>query len=196
MTNIDILKNGLIITSELFWILSNWAQFRKLFKTRNKKGLSATNQTLNAAGNIAWITYFSSKSLAVPTATNAINFLITISTLGYVLSNKKQFVKGIIAIVIISPITSYVLIKMPDISGWLAVAYNTIASTPWLFHVITTKKTSGISEKSLFLTITATLLTALYAILIKSGPLILGTVLGVLITLIILRYYYKYRHAK
>ncbi|MDO8266112.1 MAG: hypothetical protein Q7T41_04190, partial [Candidatus Saccharibacteria bacterium] len=185
MISSELLKNSLIILSEGFWILSNWSQFRRIF-TRNNKGLSAPTQTLNAAGNIAWITYFSSKSLMVPTATNAINFFITLFTLAYVLGNKKQFFKGIIAIIVISPITSYLLISNPDISGWLAVAYNTIASTPWLFHVITTKKTSGISEKSLYLNVTATLLTATYAILIGSGPLILGTSLGMITTIVIM----------
>jgi len=188
-----IIENILIIVAEAFWVSSCWTQLRRLVKTHNPKGLSAPSQTLNAAGNIAWATYFFSRGLFVPVITNLTMMLITLGTLFYILGNKKQFVKGIVAIAIVGPITSYILIVHPSVAGWLGVAYNLIAATPWVLHVVITKKVSGISERSFYFSLSAMLCTLTYALLIVSIPLIVGCLLGLAYTSVIMGYYYKYR---
>jgi uncharacterized protein with PQ loop repeat len=189
-----ILENVLIIVAEAFWLSSNYSQLRKLFKTRNTKGLYAPTQALNAAGNIAWATYFASRNLWVPFSTNLAMIVLTTITLARLLGNKKQFAKGLISIVILGPLTAYLIIKYPNTSGWLGVIYNTVASTPWLIHVVKTKRTSGLSEKSLYFALGAMLCTLTYALLISSIPLIAGCVQGLLYLVVVARFYYRYRH--
>ncbi len=188
-----IIENVLIISAEGFWLVSNYSQLQKLIKTRKLKGLYAPNQVLNAAGNIAWATYFFSRHLYVPFITNLTMMLITLTTLFYLLGNKKQFTKGIIAIAVIGPLTSYLLVAYPSMSGWVGVVYNAIASTPWFVHVLRTKRVSGISERSIYFSLSAMLTTLSYGILISSIPLITGCVIGLTFNLIIMRYYYHYR---
>lgn len=190
-----VIENSLIIAGESFWLFSAASQLVRIAKTRNRLGLSAPSQALNAAGNVAWIIYFLSQDLIVPVITNASMLVLTLMVLAYTLSNKKQFLKGLMAIAIIAPITSYLLITHPGISGWIGVAYNAIASTPWLFRVIRTKKTSGISERSLYFTIGAILCTFTYGLLIGSAPLLTGCTFLLGSTLVIMTYYYRYRHA-
>jgi len=194
VTTITIVENTLIIVAEGFWILSNSSQLKRLVKTRNRKGLSAPNQTLNGAGNIAWATYFASRRLYVPMVTNLTMLVITATTLAYTLGNKKQFIRGLIAIAIVGPLTSYIIIVFPGVSGWVGVIYNAIASTPWLVHVIRTKKTSGISERSLFFSLGAIICTFTYALLITSAPLVVGCIVGLTTISVAMRYYYRYRY--
>jgi uncharacterized protein with PQ loop repeat len=188
-----IIENTLILIGESFWVFSSTAQLIKLLKTHNKHGLSPVNQAINAAGNVAWITYFASRHLWFPFTTNFLLFFITVAVLGYTLTNKRLFMRGITAIAIVGPLTSILLILVPHIGGWLGVAYNTAASTPWLVHIIKTKKTSGISSHSLALAYSATLFTLAYAILIVSYPLIVGCLLGLTYDGLTIRYYLRYR---
>jgi len=188
-----IIENILIISSEGFWILSNWSQLRKLIKTSNRRGLNAVNQTLNAAGNIAWITYFAHQRLFVPVATNATMFLLTAATLAYTLGNRKQFNRGILAIAILGPLTNYIIVAHASISGWIGVIYNEVAVLPWVANIILTHKTSGLSERGLFFAIGAMTCTFTYGLLISSVQLIAGTLAGMLNTLIVMTYYYRYR---
>ena len=101
-----LIENSLIIVAEAFWIFSNFSQLHKLAKTRNPRGLFAPTLVLNAAGNIAWASYFASEMLSVPLSTNLIMLVLTIITIGYILSDKKMFLKGVISILIIGPIVS------------------------------------------------------------------------------------------
>jgi uncharacterized protein with PQ loop repeat len=190
----SIIENVLIIAGEGFWVLSAFAQVKRLVRTKNRKGLSAPNQTLNAAGNIAWITYFSSRHLYVPVASNLALFLLTVTALFYTLGNKNQFKRGLLAIAVVGPLTSYLLLQYPSISGWVGAAYNFIASLPWVFHVVRTKKTSGISERSLMFTYGALTCVFIYSILIVSIPLVVNISAAFITTSIIARYYYRYRH--
>lgn len=189
-----IIENILIIAAEAFWIFSNFSQLRKLIKTRNPRGLYAPTQVLNAAGNIAWASYFASKRLWVPLSTNLIMLVLTTITIGYLLKDKKQLAKGLVSIAVIGPIAALVIIKYPDFSGWTGMIFNTIASTPWLFHVVTTKRTSGISGRSLYFALGANLCTLTYAILIGSAPLIVGCVQGLTYLMVIAYHYYCYRN--
>ncbi len=196
MTTIVLVENVLIISAEGFWLSSNSSQLRKLLKTRNTKGLSAPNQTLNGAGNIAWMTYFASRHLWVPVVTNATMLIITATTLAYTLGNKRQFLKGLLSIIIVGPLTSILLLSYASFSGWVGVIYNAAASAPWVLHVITTKRTSGISERSLFFSLAAMLTTITYALLITSIPLIVACLIALSYNAVIMRYYYLYRKAK
>ncbi len=188
-----IIETALIISAELFFISANLSQLIKLVRTRDRKGLSAINQTLNAAGNIAWATYFFSRQLFVPFTTNLTMLVITAIVLGFTLGNKTQLVRGIAAIAIIGPLTGSLIIYYPGISGWIGVVYNFIAILPWIVRIIKTKQTSGISARSLYLAIGAILCTLMYGILTNSIPLIVGTLIGLGLNLIVLRYYYTYR---
>ena len=196
MTNIEIIENILVILGEGFWILSSFSQLRKLVKTGDPHGLSAVNQTLNGAGNIAWITYFASRQLFVPIITNATMLIITTMMLAYTLGNKKQFKRGLMAIAIIGPITSLFLIFMSSVSGWVGVVYNLIAVLPWIFHIVSTKKTSGISERSIYCALGAITCTLTYALLIGSPQLITGCLIGVAAQAIVMVYYYRYRNSE
>jgi uncharacterized protein with PQ loop repeat len=196
MTGLEALENVLIIAGEGFFILSNFSQLRKLIITRDVRGLSAPNQTLNGAGNIAWMTYFGLRSLWTPVFTNLINLILTALTLRYILGNKKNLIKGLAAILIIGPLTGFLLIIFPKVSGWVGVTYNAIAGLPWLIRVITTKKASGISEKSLFFTIGAIFCTFIYALLTNSGPQQVGCIVSIISIAIVMIYYYRYRLAR
>lgn len=188
-----IIENVLIILGEGFWVISAFSQLRHLLKTKDRKGLYAPNQTINAAGNIAWITYFNSRHLYLPMASNAALFLLTMTIMFYTLKNQKQFIRGLFAIIIVGPLTSYLLIKHPHISGWVGATYNIIASLPWLIHVIRTKKTSGISGRSLVFVYGALACVLAYAVLIISAPLLFGVGSALISTLIITKYYFSYR---
>jgi uncharacterized protein with PQ loop repeat len=191
-----VIENILIVLGESFWVFSAFAQLRRLLKTSDKLGLSPISQTANATGDIAWATYFASRHLWYPFATNIIIIALTILILGYTLTNKRQFSKGLLAIVIFGPTTSLLLLNFPHIAGWIGVLYNNIAAAPWLIHVIRTKKTSGISRHSLVWTYAAITFTFSYAILIISFPLMAGCLLGIFTTSIITRYYFRYhKHA-
>jgi hypothetical protein len=113
-----VIVNTLIILGESFFVFSSYSQLRKLIKTRNPRGLFAPTTALNAAGNIAWIVYFISQNLWVPIITNAIMFILTIFILGLLLSNRKQFAKGLISIAVLGPLTALIIINFPGFSGW------------------------------------------------------------------------------
>lgn len=189
-----IIENVLIIAAEGFWLSQNSSQLKRLVRTRNTKGLSASAQTIHAAGNIAWAAYFISRHLWVPVVTNLSMMVITVTTLAYILGNKRQFIKGLFTITAVGPFTAYVLLAFTGASGWLGVAYNNIANAPWLIRVIRTKKSSGISEKSLYYSIGALLCTLTYAFLINSIQLEVGCYLGIIFTAVIMRYYYHYKN--
>src|SRR5579884_3735336 len=188
-----LLENLLIIVGESFWVFSAAAQLRRLGKTHNTRGLSAPSQTLNAAGNIGWCTYFAIHHLWFPFVTNIIVISLTIAILGFTLSNRRQFVRGLVTIAIVGPLTSYLLIAFPADSGWLGMAYNWLAGTPQLIRIVSRKKVSGLSEKSMYFAMGAMILVFIYAKLIHSVPLIAESVQGLTYMLITLKYYYGYR---
>ncbi len=194
VTQPSLIANSLIVMGEGFWVLSASAQLRRLVKTRNTKGLSPVSITLNAAGNLGWCTYFYLNHLWYPFVTNIFVFSIGIALLGFVLSNHKQFLKGIITIAIVGPITSYILFHSPSLAGWMGMLYNWIASTPELLLIVRKKKVSGISEKSLFFATGAMTLTVIYAFIIHSPPLIAGCLQGLIYMLVIFKYFYRHRH--
>jgi hypothetical protein len=127
-----LIENALIVIGESAWVLSAAAQLRRLVKTRNTRGLSAPSQTLNAAGNIGWCTYFALNHLWFPFVTNIVVVTLTIAILGFTLANRKQFVRGLLTIAIVGPLTSFVLFHFPAQSGWLGMSYNWLAATPQL----------------------------------------------------------------
>jgi uncharacterized protein with PQ loop repeat len=116
--------------------------------------------------------------------------------LGYILLDKEKFLEGLLAILIIGPLTSYVLIHLPYDSGWLGMTYNWIAGTPWLIKVLRTKKVSGLSEKAFYFDIGAMTCTLTYGAIIHSEPLVVGCLQGLAYNAIVMRYYYHYRHHK
>src|SRR4051794_14844587 len=97
----SLLVNILILLGVGFWVCSIAAQLIKLRRTRNTRGLSAPSQILNTAGNIAWATYFGINHLWYPFATNVTMFFLGTAALGYILSNRKQFGKGMLTIAIV-----------------------------------------------------------------------------------------------
>jgi uncharacterized protein with PQ loop repeat len=193
LTHPSLLVNALIVAGEGFWVVSATAQLKRLVKTGNTRGLSATTLTLNAAGTIAWCTYFGLNHLWYPFVTNILVIILTIALLGYTLSNRKQFVRGLLAIVIVGPLTSYALLRFPAESGWLGMAFNWVAATPQLARIVHRKKVSGLSEKSLYWAVAAMLLTLAYGLLIHSRPLVTGSIRGLLYDYVILVYYYRHR---
>jgi uncharacterized protein with PQ loop repeat len=188
-----LVENFLVVIGESAWVFSAGAQLIRLNRTRDPRGLSAVTQTLNAAGNIGWCTYFAMNHLWFPFVTNILLLLLTVGILNFTLHNRRQFFRGVVAILIIGPLTGIVLSKFPLASGWMAVAYNWIASVPWMVRVIRTKKTSGISAYSLYWSIVAMSFTLTYALLIHSVPLITTCIEGLLYQAVIMRYYYRYR---
>ncbi len=190
----NLAENLLIVVGEGAWVFSATAQLHKLVKTRNTRGLSAPSLTLNGAGNIAWCTYFALNHLWFPFVTNFILIFLTIAILGFTLANRKQFVRGLITIAVVGPLTSYLLLVMPAGAGWVGMSYNWVANTPWLLRVVRRKKVSGISEKSLFFSIGAIIFTFTYGALIHALPLVVGGVQGLSYDCTILAYYYKHRH--
>jgi hypothetical protein len=188
-----LVENLLIVIGESSWLLAASAQLRRLAKTRNIKGLSAPGMTLNAAGNIGWCTYFGLNHLWFPFVTNIIVLALTIGILGFLLSNRKQFLKGLVTIAIVGPLTSYMLLKFPASGGWIGMSYNWLAATPELVLVVSRKKVSGISERSLFFSTGAMLFTLTYASLIHSPPLVAGCVQGLIYMTVVMTYYYRHR---
>ncbi|HVA11046.1 MAG TPA: hypothetical protein VNG32_02665 [Candidatus Dormibacteraeota bacterium] len=189
----SLLVNALIVGGEGFWVVSGATQLRRLAKTRNTRGLSALTLTLNGAGNIAWCTYFASNHLWYPFATNVLVIILNVALLGYTLSNRKQFVRGLVAIAVFGPLTSYALLRFPAESGWFGMAYNWVAATPQLARIVHRKKVSGLSERSLYWAMAAMLLTLAYGLLIHSRPLVAASIRGILYNFVIFIYYYRYR---
>ena len=188
--------NILVVVGESFWVFSISAQLLKLYRTRNTHGLSAPSQTLNAAGNVAWATYFAINHLWFPFTTNVIMLFLSATTLAYILSDRKQFGKGLAAILTIGPLTSYILITHPDAGGWIGMAYNWIAGTPWLYRVVKRKKVTGLSEHGIYFALGAMSCVLVYGIIIHSLPLIAGCLQGFIYELTVLRFYYRYRRHK
>jgi uncharacterized protein with PQ loop repeat len=189
----SLLVNALIILGESFWMFSAAAQLVRVYRTRNTKGLSPPSQSLNAAGNVAWTTYFTINHLWFPVGTNIIMFFLTVATLGYTLSNRRKFAQGIVSIAVIAPVTSYLLIVHPAAGGWIGMAYNWIAGTPWLLKVVRGKKVSGISERSILFALGAMSCVLAYGLIIHSWPLITGSIQGFAYELTVMRYYYRHR---
>lgn len=189
----SLLVNILIVVGEGFWVFSIGAQLFKLYRTRNTRGLSAPSQTLNAAGNVTWATYFAVNHLWFPFTTNVVMFFLATITLGYILSDRKQFGKGLVAIMVIAPLTSYVLITHPNAGGWLGMVYNWIAGTPWLFRILRRKKVSGLSEHGIYFALGAMACVLAYGLIIRSWPLIAGCIQGFVYELVVLKYYYRHR---
>jgi uncharacterized protein with PQ loop repeat len=188
----SLATNALIVTGESFWIFSISAQLRRLIKTRNTQGLSAPTQTLNTAGNVSWATYFTVNHLWFPFFTNVTLFFLGATTLGYILSNRRQFAKGLLAILIVAPVTSYALVRYPAAGGWIGMVYNWIASTPWLYKVVTSKKVTGLSKQSLYFGLGASLCVFVYGVIIRAWPLLAVGAQGFVYQLIILRFCYRY----
>lgn len=193
VTQPSLAVNFLIVIGESAWVIGDAVQLKKLIRTRNARGLSALTQTLNTAGTIGWSTYFALNHLWYPFFTNIIFFLVGTAILGYILLDREKFLKGFLAILVIGPITSYVLLHSPDSAGWLGVFYNWVAATPRLIKVMRTRKVSGIAEKTFFFDIGAITCTLTYGTIIHSEPLVAGCLQGLLYTAIIMRYYYRYR---
>jgi uncharacterized protein with PQ loop repeat len=120
-------------------------------------------------------------------------FILAVGILGYILSNRKQFIKGLITIAVVGPITSYTLLKHPHLSGWMGMLYNWMAGTPQLVRIVRKKKVSGISEKGLFFATGAMILVISYGLIIHALPLIVGCIQGLLYMSVMMRYYYRYR---
>lgn len=190
------LETILILASELFFISANASQLIKLIRTRNRKGLSAVNQSLNASGNAAWMTYFISIQRLLPTVTNAIMLLITVAMLAFTLADRTKFAKGIVAVIGIGGLISLSIIYFPQYAGWVGVLCNLAAMTPWVVHILHTKKTSGISDKYIFLSLGAIACNFTYAILIQSAPVLTGALIGIIGNLMVLFLYYKYRNRR
>ena len=189
----SLLVNVLIVIGEGFWVFSAAAQLGRVYRTRNTRGLSPPSQTLNAAGSVAWATYFALNHLWYPVVTNIIMIFLGTATLGYTLSNRKKFAQGLISIAIVGPVTSYLLIVHPGAGGWIGMAYNWIAGTPWLIKVVRGKKVSGISERSILFALGAMSCVLAYGIIIRSWPLIVGCIQGFAYELTVLKYYYRHR---
>jgi uncharacterized protein with PQ loop repeat len=189
----SLLVNFLIVVGESFWVFSDAAQLYRLVSTRNTRGLSAPSQTLNAAGNIAWCTYFALNHLWFPFFTNIIVITLTILILGYTLSNRKQFIRGLLTIIIVGPVTSFGLIHYTHQSGWFGMGYNWLAATPQLVRIVRHRKVSGLSESGLYFAISAMLLVLSYGLIIRSMPLVAGCIQGLVYSVIILKHYYHYR---
>ncbi|TXG77105.1 hypothetical protein E6P97_02385 [Patescibacteria group bacterium] len=189
-----ILESTLILVAGLFFVAGNLAQLIRLIKTRDRKGLSAPNQALNASGNVAWIVYFITQHHALPVITNALMCITLIATLGFTLANKVIFIRSIAAVIFIGGGIAAAIITLPAYAGWIGVACNTIAMMPWIIRIIYTKKTSGLSERALYLGTGAILCSAAYAVLIESTPLLVGNLLGLIGNGIALRYCYTYRY--
>lgn len=189
-----IIENVFLTVGELFWLFSSLSQLHHMVTKRDILGLSAPTTALNASANVAWATYFTTRHLWLPVATNLANLAVSTAILAYLLGNRKQFAKGILSIVIVGPLTSYLLITWPDLAGWIGMAYNAIASTPWLVRVVTKRKVTGISERALLFAGGAMTCIFIYAVLIHAAPLIIGCLQGMVYEIIILRYYYRYRH--
>lgn len=189
----SLLVNVLIVVGEGFWVFSIGAQLVKLYRTRNTRGLSPLSQTLNAAGSVAWATYFALNHLWYPLVTNIIIVILGTVVLGYTLSDRKKFGQGLVAIAIVGPLTSYLLITHPGAGGWIGMSYNWIAGTPWLAKVIKHKKVSGISERSMFFAVGAMLCVLSYGLIIHSWPLITGCIQGLIYESIVLKFYYRHR---
>jgi len=187
------LENVLIVIGEGSWVLSAGAQLRRLARTRNIRGLSPLSQTLNAAGNIGWCTYFALNHLWFPFATNILILGLTVAILGFTLANRKNFVRGLVAIAVVGPLTSYMLLRYPASGGWIGMSYNWLAGTPQLARIIRRKKVSGLSERALYFAVGAMLFTISYGLLIHSGPLIAGCSQGLVYASATLVYYYRYR---
>jgi uncharacterized protein with PQ loop repeat len=190
-----LIENTLIILAEAFWLSSAYSQLRKLARTRNPKGLFAPTLALNAAGNIGWMTYFASRHLWVPLVTNFGSFVLTVCILGYLLVDRKQFLKAFTSVLCVGFFAAVALITLSNYAGWVAVVFNMLAATPWLFHIVTTKRTSGLSERGLYFALGALACTLVYGIMIGSVPLIAGCLQGFTYTIIIALYYYRYRHS-
>lgn len=189
-----LVENLLIVVGEGFWVCSTAAQLIKLYRTKNTRGLSAPSQTLNGAGNVAWATYFVVNHLWYPFVTNLVMLGLSIGLIGYTLSNRKQFTKGVVTIAVIGPLTSYLLIAHPGAGGWIGMAYNWIAGTPWLVRIIRRKKVSGLSERGLWFAIGAISCVLTYGLLIRAWPLIVGSIQGYAYELTALKFYYRHRH--
>jgi uncharacterized protein with PQ loop repeat len=188
-----LIENALIVVGEGAWVLSAAAQLRRLVKTHNTRGLSAPSQTLNAAGNIGWCTYFALNHLWFPFVTNIMVITLTIAILGFTLANRKQFVRGLLTIAIVGPLTSFVLFHFPAQSGWLGMSYNWLAATPQLVRIVRKRKVSGLSERGLYFAVGAMLFTLTYALLIHSSPLVVGCVQGLVYAAVIIIFYYRHR---
>jgi uncharacterized protein with PQ loop repeat len=188
-----LVENVLIVIGEGSWVLAASAQLRRLAKTRNVRGLSAPSQTLNAAGNMGWCTYFALNHLWFPFVTNVVVLLLAVGILGFILSNRRQFVRGLITIAIVGPLTAYVLFSFPAQAGWLGMSYNWLAATPELLLVVRRKKVSGISEKGLYFSTGAMIFTLAYATLIHSLPLMTGCIQGLIYMSVIMTCYYRHR---
>lgn len=188
-----IIENILLVAGESFWFFSAAAQLRHVRRTRDVRGLSAVTITLNAAANVAWMVYFSSRELWFPVGTNLLIFIVTVATLAYVLSNKRQFAKGIATIALVGPLTSLALISFPKAGGWIGMGYNWAASTPWLLRVVTKRKVTGISAHSLWLAWGAMTAVLSYGLLVHAMPLVVGCIQGMIYQAIITCYYYRYR---
>jgi uncharacterized protein with PQ loop repeat len=189
----SLLVNILIVVGESFWVFSASAQLRRLVKTRNTRGLAPVSQTLNTAGMVAWATYFALNNLWFPFSTNVIMFFISAATLGYTLADHKKFAKGLLAIAIVAPVTSYALLTYPNLGGWIGMSYNWVAGTPWLYRVIKRRKVSGISEHGMYFALGAMLCVLTYGLIIHSLPLIVGCIQGLTYEFIVMRFYYRHR---
>ena len=187
--------NILIVVGESFWVFSISAQLVRLYRTRNTKGLAPVSQTLNTTGNVGWATYFGINHLWFPFVTNTIMFFLSSTTLGFTLSNRKKFARGLIAIAVIGPITAYVLISNPDAGGWIGMLYNWVAGTPQLIKIVRHRKVSGLSPHGIYFAFAAMLCVLTYGFIIHSLPLVIGCVQGIIYETVVLRFFRLHRHS-
>jgi len=189
-----LIENTLLIVGESFWLFSAAAQLHHAMSKKTTRGLSAITTTLNAAANVGWMTYFTLRHLWLPVGTNLAMLLVGTTLLSFILShNRRQFHQGLLTILLVGPLTAYMLWRFPDASGWIGMVYNFIAGTPYLIKVIKTKRLSGVSGRALVFAWGAMTTILTYAILVDAPPLIAGCIQGMIYQVIITKYYLRYR---
>jgi len=189
-----LIENTLLIIGESFWLFSAVVQLHHAMSKKTTRGLSAITTTLNAAGNVGWMTYFTLRQLWLPVGTNLAMFIVSVALLSFILShNRRQFHRGLLTIMLVGPLTTYLLWRFPNASGWMGMLYNFIAGTPYLIKVIKTKRLSGVSGRALIFAWGAMTTILLYAILVDAPPLIVGCTQAIIYQTIITKYYLRYR---
>ncbi len=77
--------------------------------------------------------------------------------------------------------------------GWVATILFTICYIPQITKMLKTKEVEDVSSGFFAISFTGNVIALIYAIMINQPPLILKYVLGLVLSLVVLYYYFKFK---
>lgn len=174
----DFIAQGLVLTSQAVFITATLFQYLKIISTKTTKGLSGWTYTLFTGSIIAWGVYGLKEEQMIFFFAHLISALICFSVLGHIYAKSKVKRKMEAYVFIVGGGLLFLILTLPNYSGWIGLFYGMIARIPQYKHLFKDSNLRGVSVLSCLLFIIANTLTVAYAMYYEMTSLVVGALLA------------------